>query len=77
MEEKVLEMLVEICEDDIVKTNKEVELFETGIMDSLAFAELLFAIEDNFGIVVAPSEIDRKDINTPQKIINLIQGRIG
>lgn len=75
MEEKVLEMLTELCEDEVVKTNKEIELFKTGLLDSLTFAELLFNIEDQFGIIIAPSEIEREDINTPQKIIDLIQER--
>ena len=76
MEEKVLEMLAEICEDDMVKDNLDMELFETGLIDSLAFAELLIEIEDNFGVIIAPSEIDRKDIDTPQKIMDLIKERL-
>ncbi len=73
MEAKVLEMLAELCEDDVVKEDREVELFETGLVDSLVFAELLFEIEDRFGVVIAPSEIDRTEMNTPQKIIDLIR----
>lgn len=75
IEEKVLHLLAEICEDDIVKQNKEIELFETGLIDSLVFAELLIAIEDNFSVSVAPSEIERSDMNTPQKMIDLIRER--
>lgn len=73
MEAKVLEMLAELCEDDVVKEDREVELFGTGLVDSLVFAELLFEIEDRFGVVIAPSEIDRAEMNTPQKIIDLIR----
>ncbi|MCI8726572.1 MAG: D-alanine--poly(phosphoribitol) ligase subunit DltC [Hungatella sp.] len=73
METKILEMLAELCEDEIVKENKEVELFETGLIDSLVFAELLVEIEDRFGVVIAPSQIDRGDMNTPEKIIRLIE----
>ena len=76
MNEKILEMLAEICEDDVVKENTEVELFETGLLDSIDFAQLLFGIEYKFGVVIAPSEIARTDIDTPQKIIDLIQSRI-
>lgn len=76
MEEKVLEMLAELCEDEIVKEKQEVELFETGLLDSLTFAELLFEIENQFGVIIAPSEIERKDINTPKKIIELIKARL-
>ena len=46
------------------------------IRDSLAFADLLFAIEDNFNVVIAPSEIQRADIDTPNKIIALIKERM-
>lgn len=76
MEEKILDLLAELCEDEIVKSNKDIELFETGLLDSLAFAELLFGIEDNWGLIIAPSEIEREEINTPQKIISLIRERL-
>jgi len=76
METKILEMLSELCEDDVVKENRDVELFETGLIDSLVFAELLFEIEDRFKVVIAPSEVERKDMDTPQKIIDLIRERM-
>ena len=38
--------------------------------------DLLFAIEDNFNVVIAPSEIQRADIDTPNKIIALIKERM-
>lgn len=76
MEEKILNILVELCEDDKVKDNLDIDLFETGLLDSLAFAELLFSIEDELGVVIAPSEVDRADINTPRKIIKLVEDRL-
>lgn len=78
MEREILEMLAELCEDDIVKDDRDVELFETGLIDSLVFAELLVEIEERFGVVIAPSEVERKDINTPGKVIELIRkGAVG
>jgi len=47
MEEKLLDILAEVCDDDSVKTDLDGELFDSGLLDSLAFADLLFAIEDN------------------------------
>ena len=75
MEEKILEMLSELCEDDIVKNQVDIDLFETGLLDSLTFAELLIEIENNFQVVIAPSELERSDINTPEKIIKLVTER--
>ena len=76
MKEKVLNILAEICDDESVKDNLDIDLFEEGLIDSLDFAELLFAIEDNFGVIIAPSEVERVDINTANKIIALIEERI-
>lgn len=75
MEEKIIEILKELCDDDIVEENKEINLFETGLLDSLAFAELLYLIEENFSIVISPSEIKREEFDTPNKIINIINER--
>lgn len=76
MEEKILDLLVDICEDDVVKNDLDIDLFETDLLDSLAFAELLFSIEENFAVIIAPSEIGRDDMSTPNKIINLVKERL-
>lgn len=75
MEERVLNLLEEICEDDIVREDPDMNLFEEDLLDSLAFTELLVAIEDEFGIVISPSEVQRDDVETPNKIIELIRNR--
>lgn len=41
MEEKILSILEEICEDEVVYEDKDINLKEEGLMDSLAFVELL------------------------------------
>lgn len=73
MKEKILDLLVELCDDNEIRTHLDEDLFESDLLDSLAFAELLFSIEDNFGIIIAPSEVGRDDINTPNKIIHLVE----
>lgn len=76
MEEKVLSILTELCDDENVKLDLDMDLFEEELLDSLAFAELLFAIEETFGLVIAPSEIERTEINTANKLITLIKERM-
>lgn len=39
--EQVLDILEEVCENDIVKENLDVQLFEEGILDSFAVVSLL------------------------------------
>lgn len=69
MEDRIIDLLVEICEDELVRENLDIDLFESGMMDSLAFAELIFGLEDKYGIVISPSEIKRENMNTPRKIL--------
>ena len=76
MENTVLDILEELCEDDIVRRNTEVELFESGLLDSLAFAELIYKLEDALGVMISPSEVTREEIDTPRKIIELVRGRL-
>ena len=45
MEEKVMDILERICEDDIVREDPDMNLFEEDLLDSLGFAELLVDIE--------------------------------
>ena len=73
MKEKVLDLLEEVCEDDVVREDLDMDLFEEELMDSLAFAELLAMIEDELGVVISPSEVVRSQVNTANKIIALVE----
>ncbi len=75
MEEKLLEILEDICEDDVVREERDLDLFEDDLLDSLGFAELLVRIEDELGIVISPSEVTREDLNTTNKILGLVLTR--
>ena len=76
MEDRVLEILASFCEEDAVKEDLNIDLFETGLLDSLAFIEMMIELEDAFGITITPSERDREQINTPQKILDLVAKRV-
>ena len=75
MEERILEILEEICEDEVVYEDKDINLKEEGLMDSLAFVELLVRLE-GFGIEVAPTEVTYEEIDTPNKIVKYVSERV-
>ena len=75
IKEQVLEMLEEICEDEVVREDLDINMKEEGLMDSLAFVELLVRMEE-FGIEVAPTEVTYEEIDTPNKIIHYIETRV-
>ena len=76
MEERILEILEEICEVEVVYEDKDINLKEEGLMDSLAFVELLVRLEE-FGIEVAPTEVTYEEIDTPNKINKYVSERVG
>ena len=44
VEERMLELIEEICDDEIIREERDVDLFEEGLLDSMAAIELLVAI---------------------------------
>ena len=73
--EQVLEMLEEICEDEVVREELDINMKEEGLMDSLAFVEMLVKIEEIFGLSIAPTEVTYEEIDTPNKVISYIENR--
>jgi D-alanine--poly(phosphoribitol) ligase subunit 2 len=73
VEETVLAILEEITGTDEVKENREIDLFEEGLMDSLATVQLLVELEGQLGAQVPVSEFDRELWNTPYKIIEQVK----
>ena len=75
IKEQVLEMLEEICEDELVREDLDINMKEEGLMDSLAFVEMLVKIEEIFGLSIAPKEVTYEEIDTPNKVISYIENR--
>ena len=75
IKEQVLEMLEEICEDEVVREDLDINMTEEGLMDSLAFVEMLVKIEEIFGLSIAPTEVTYEEIDTPNKVISYIENR--
>lgn len=76
MKEKILDLLAELCEDDIVKEDLDVDMISTGLLDSLAYVELLIGLEDICGLKIAMSELDREEVGTPRKLLEYVEGRL-
>ena len=75
IKEQVSEMLEEICEDEVVREDLDINMKEEGLMDSLAFVEMLVKIEEIFGLSIAPTEVTYEEIDTPNKVIAYIENR--
>lgn len=66
----VPKLLYEICEDKGV-FEENIDLVESGLLDSYAFIELFSSLED-YGINIQPTRIDRSQLRTVKGIEKLI-----
>ena len=67
----VKKLLYEVCEDESVYED-DIDLIESGLLDSFAFIELFSKLED-LGIVIQPTRIDRNLLRTVKGIEELIK----
>lgn len=64
------DILYEICDDKNVY-KKDIDLIESGLLDSYAFIELFTRLEDE-GIYLQPTRVDRNKLRTISGIKELI-----
>ncbi|WP_323702933.1 D-alanine--poly(phosphoribitol) ligase subunit 2 [Mammaliicoccus sp. Dog046] len=72
-DEQVLNILADVAENDIVKENPDIAIFDEGIIDSFATVGLLLEIQNNLDIDVTITDFDRDEWATPNKIINVLK----
>ncbi len=72
-EERLLALIEDITGEPAIREERDIDLFEEGLFDSMAAIELLVALESEFGVSIAPTEVEREEMNT----VNLIIERVG
>ena len=58
-----------------VSKDLDVNLFETGLLDSMATVQLLLELQAQCGIDVPVSEFERSEWDTPNKIIAKVESK--
>ena len=76
LSDRMMNLLEDVSGDPSVRDHMDDDLFELGFLDSMAAIELLVGIEDEFGVGIAPTEVERSARNTPAKIIAQVQKRL-
>ncbi|WP_369941083.1 D-alanine--poly(phosphoribitol) ligase subunit DltC [Ligilactobacillus faecis] len=73
MEETVLDILEDLTGSDEVRNDKDIDIFETGLLDSMGTVQLLLELQSQCDVDVPVSEFDRNEWNTPNKIIAKVE----
>lgn len=74
--EEVLDMLTEICGTDEVRKNPDIQIFSEGLLDSFGIIEFFVALNEQFRIELAPTEVTREMWATPNLIISYLEKRM-
>ncbi|MDD9138978.1 MULTISPECIES: D-alanine--poly(phosphoribitol) ligase subunit DltC [Fructobacillus] len=72
----VLEIIEDVTGEDMSNQMDE-DLFESGLLDSMATVEMLLALEQRFNIQAPVSELSRDDWNTTNKIVASVTALMG
>ena len=76
IDQKVIDLIVDITGEEEIGDYRDVDLFDEGVLDSLGAIELLVNLKGAFGVSIAPTELEREEINTVNKIIEQVQARL-
>ena len=74
--ERMLDLIEEVCDDEVIREERDIDLFKAGLLDSMAAIELLVGIESEFGVVIAPTAVEREEMNSVNKIIHQVEMRV-
>ena len=72
---ELLDLLAEVAGTDEVRTNPDLDLFGTQVIDSMRVVELIVGLDERFGLVVSPADLDRDHWATPAQWVADIQAR--
>ncbi len=72
MEEKIIEIIENLTGYTKLKDNRDIDLLENEILDSLAFIELISTLEENFDIEIQPTQIEPNTWRSIKKISDLV-----
>ena len=72
MEEKIIEIIEELTGYTNLRENKDIDLLENEILDSLAFIELMSKLEEEFNIEIQPTQVPPETWRNVEKIAELV-----
>ena len=56
----------------VIVASADIDLFETGLVDSIGLVELVLELEDRFGISLPMDNLEIDDLRTVRRIADLI-----
>jgi D-alanine--poly(phosphoribitol) ligase subunit 2 len=75
--ERALRILSDVTSSRDVRTQPDLPLYDSGILDSLGTVSLILAFDEEFGVSISPAEFDREAWATPARLVADLVSRAG
>ncbi|MDO4891422.1 MAG: phosphopantetheine-binding protein, partial [Coriobacteriaceae bacterium] len=59
LDQRIIDLIIDITEEPEIGDYRDDDLFEEEVLDSLGAIELLVSIKEEFGVSIAPTELER------------------
>ena len=73
IKEMALDIMEEACETDEIREDLDLDLFDAGLMDSLASVAILLEIEKKLGVRLEPTDVEKEEISTVNHFIHFLE----
>ena len=73
MDEKILAILAELCGAEADELEMDLDLFESGLLDSFGVVQLLVRLDEELNISLDIEQLRRDEAATPAQIIRLAE----
>ena len=73
MEEKIIEIIENLTGISDLRENRDIDLLENEVLDSLAFIELITALEDEFNIEIQVTQVSPNIWRNVKNIAELVK----
>lgn len=75
MQETVISIFEDVLGCDEIREDLDLNLFDTGLLDSLAIIEVLLEIEERLSITLQPTDLERSDMATVNNLTKFLEAR--
>jgi len=71
-----LEIMEKACETDEIREDLDLDLFETGLIDSLSKINLILFMEETLNIRLQPTDLEKEDISTVNHFKDFLKKKV-
>lgn len=75
MQETVISIFEDVLGYDEIREDLDLNLFDAGLLDSLAIIEVLLEIEERLSITLQPTDLERSDMATVNNLTKFLEAR--